>query len=325
MTTPVYTISGFLGAGKTTFLNRLLSQLPQDIDAAIIVNELGEIAIDGQIIEKENYLLKEITVGCICCTLKAKLVDALIEIIDDHRPDFVLIETTGVARPKQITSEFDLKRLAEKVESTKVVSFLDASVYSKVGHKIPIINYQIEEADVVILNKVDLLDQENLAVIRDQLNAFTGGNKQVYETRFSEIDWREVFPEMKTRPEKEKETPQRKTPESISGDDPPYELVQLHEHIDSTADFATISVRADRLVPTDVIETFINTHGEKIIRAKGLLKTDRGDKLLQFSSSGLEMKDIANSVDHGQLVMIVKPEDRAEVERSLPDFFVQIH
>jgi G3E family GTPase len=319
MKTPVYTISGFLGAGKTTFLNRLLCQLPEDVKVALIINELGQIAIDGRIIEKEDYFLQEITEGCICCTLKAKLADALISIVNDTQPDFVLIETTGVARPSQVTSEFDLKRLEEKVVSRGVVSFLDAVIYSKVGHNIPIINYQIDEADVVVLNKIDLLDEESLTLIRNQLRAFTGETKKIYETSFSKIDYGEIFPEMKGDHLTNEERKHEKTLDDHEEHDHAHE----HEHLDSTEGFASISLEALTTVPNDLIESFLNTHKRKIIRAKGLLKTDRGDRLFQFSTSGLEIRDFKKAIGKGEMVIIVKEEDKEYIESLLPDVFVR--
>ena len=318
MKTPVYTISGFLGAGKTTFLNGLLSQLPEDVKVAIIVNELGDIAIDGRIIEKEDYLLQEITEGCICCTLRAKLADALISIVDDHKPDFILVETTGVARPKQMTAEFDLRRLAETVVSKRIVSFLDAVVYDKVGHKIPIINYQIEEADVIILNKIDLIEPETLSLIRDRLRSFTDGNKTIYETSYSRIDYGEVFPEMTGIQLPREGNKAEDLPEDHADHDH-HPLGHIHEHMDSTEGFATISLETGATVPQDLLETFFNTHKAKIIRAKGLLRTETGDKVLQFSTSGLQINDFRKGLNKSELVIIVKDEDKKLIESSLPD------
>lgn len=320
MKTPVYTIAGFLGAGKTTFLNGLLSQLPDDVKVALIVNELGEIGIDGRIIEKQDYLLQEITEGCICCTLKVKLADALISIVDDNSPDLILVETTGVARPKQITAEFDLRRLAETVVSKRIVSFLDAVVYEKVGHKIPIINYQIEEADVIILNKTDLVDPETLSQMRDRLKSFTDGNKTIYETTYGKIDYGEVFPEMTGAQLPGEEKRAEDLPEGHAGHDHPL-LGHIHEHMDSTEGFATISLETETTVPHDLLETFFKTHEAKIIRAKGLLKTETGDKVLQFSTSGLQIDDFREVLHKSELVIIVKDEDKKQIESSLPDVF----
>ncbi len=319
MKTPVYIISGFLGAGKTTFLNGLLSQLTGHVNVAIIVNELGETGIDGRIIEKKDYLLQEITEGCICCTLRANLADALISIVEDNAPDFIVVETTGVARPKQIVSEFHLKRLSERVFSKQIICFLDAVVYARVGHKMPIINFQIEEADVIVLNKIDLVEPKSLSLIRDRLKAFTGGNKTVYETCYGKIEYQEIFSEMSAFPLPEKIVP----PQRLSED----ELFQIdrpmhhgHGFLNSTEGFATLSLKAGTTTQ-DALNTFFNGQPAKIIRAKGLLKMEGGNKALQFSSSGLQMEDFNKPLAKSELVLIVKDKDMESIKRSLPHGF----
>jgi G3E family GTPase len=328
MKTPVYTISGFLGSGKTTFLNQLLPQLPEESKVAIIVNEFGKIPIDGKIIERQDYLLQEITQGCICCTLKARLADSLISIVDNHKPDLILIETTGVARPKQITDEFHVKRLSERVVPRGIVCFLDAAVYVKVGNNLPIINFQIEEADVLILNKVDLLNTETLSAARAGLRAFAGDRKTIYETSFSSIDCRAVFPELSTsrRPgDKESIHGVDLSPASFVHDHddllPVLNQRVYHEHLDSTQGFTSISLKSSRVVPYDLMISFLTAHKDRIVRAKGILRTDKGNKTFQFSSSGIEVTDFDRKLSEGQLVVIVKDEDREYVGNSLPDGF----
>jgi G3E family GTPase len=320
MRTPVYTISGFLGAGKTTFLNKLLSRLNGSVNVAIIVNELGEIAIDGRIIDRSDYVLKEITDGCICCTLKAKLVDTLIAIVEDHAPDFILLETTGVARPNQIVSEFHLKRMSEKVFSKRIICFLDAVIYARVGHNMPIINFQIEDADVIILNKIDLIGQKDLTLMRDRLKSFTGGIKTIHETSYGEIDYGALFPEIEGGRMFEKKHCFRKP---LDSSPLPVDHPLSHEKgfFDSTAGFSAIALEAKSPVSEAFLKAFFNRHSAEIIRAKGLLKTEDGNKVLHFSSSGLHMEDFHKGLEKSELVLIVKEENKERVESSIPDAF----
>jgi G3E family GTPase len=313
MIIPVYIISGFLGSGKTTFLNHLFSQLTDDLKVAVIVNELGDIAIDGKIIEKEDYLLKEITQGCVCCTLRAELAGALLSIVDEQTPDLIIIETTGVARPKQITSVFDFKKVAEKVSPNGTVCFLDASLYMKVGHNLPIINYQIEESDVIIINKVDLLEEEQISVLRERLKDFTGDDKAVYETIFSTIAYERIFPGMK-----DLSLTKGNALNDLKGKDHEMDHIhnteEHHDHFDSTADFGTLSIKSQKVWSLDKIEKLLSDHEDKIIRAKGLLITHKGNKLVQLSTSGIEIEDYSESIPQSELVIIFKEEDRTTLE-----------
>ncbi len=316
MRTPVYTISGFLGAGKTTFLNGLLSRIPGTVNVAIIVNELGEIGIDGKIIENRDYLLREITQGCICCTLRGELADALIAIVEDNAPDFIILETTGVARPKQIVSDFHLKRLSQKVFSKGVITFLDAPVYARVGHKMPIINFQIEDADVIILNKIDLVDEETLFSLQNRLRSFTRDRKRIYETTYGKIEYGDLFPEINGDVSPRESERFQDSPEK---DLFPlnHALQQIQDFHDSTEGFASISVGLDTAISQSALKEFFERHREKIIRAKGLLRTEKGNRLLHFSSSGLEMKDHGQGLLKSELVVIVKDQDRDAMKASL--------
>jgi G3E family GTPase len=320
MKTPVYTISGFLGAGKTTFVNKLLSRLNGSVNVAVIVNELGQIAIDGRIIDRRDYVLKEITDGCICCTLKAKLVDTLIAIVEDHAPDFILLETTGVARPKQIVSEFHLKRMSERIFSKRIICFLDAVVYARVGHNMPIINFQIEDADVIILNKIDLIEKKDLALMRDRLKSFTGGNKTIHETSYGEIDYGGLFPEINGGRMFEKKDGFRK-PLDRSPLPVAHPLACDKEFLNSTAGFSTIPLEAKSPVSEAFLKAFFSRHKAEIIRAKGLLKTKGGNKVLHFSSSGLHMEDFHKGLKKSELVLIVKERNKERVESSILDAF----
>ena len=319
MATPVYTISGFLGAGKTTFLNNLLSHVPENILVAMIINELGQIGIDGRIIEKKDYLLQEITQGCICCTLKAKLADALIAIVEDIAPDFILIETTGVARPKQIISEFHLKRLSEKVFSKRVITLLDAPIYARVGNKMPIINFQIQDADVIVLNKIDLVDEEILVQMRNQLNSLDGDGKRLYETSFGKLPYEILFPDIAVQFSGEEQNFFEGAPEvnalelDISSQHDP----SFHGIRESTEGFESVSVSLDSVISQNTLKAFFEAHGEKIIRGKGILKTEKGNRILHFSSSGLKMEDYGQRLLKSELVVIAKDQDIDTIKASL--------
>lgn len=126
--THIHIISGFLGAGKTTFIKKLIPELSGKV--ALIENEFGEIGVDGDLLVG-NLPIKEIYAGCICCTVVRDFERAIVELIRDHRPDHIIIEPSGVASLSDIIKV--CKTIAEKsdriIELQNVVTIVDVSAF----------------------------------------------------------------------------------------------------------------------------------------------------------------------------------------------------
>ncbi|WP_319506691.1 GTP-binding protein [uncultured Methanolobus sp.] len=160
----VIIIGGFLGSGKTTTLRNLGKHLiDKGHKIAIIVNEVGEVGVDGETISSSGLVTKELTSGCICCSLKISMEFTLQTIIEDYEPDVVIIEPTGIAFPLQIKEHIELMDLGE-VSFAPVVSIVDASRFGVEWEQIPrFIENQIKESEIVCINKIDLVDSEAIA------------------------------------------------------------------------------------------------------------------------------------------------------------------
>jgi G3E family GTPase len=169
---PVTVISGFLGAGKTTLVNHLLAQ-NAGMTIGVIVNEFGEVGIDGDLILADDNPLIEIRNGCICCTVRSDLVAGVKALLarTDIKLERLIIETSGLADPAPVLQTFladaDLLR---QVELESVVTLVDAANFH---HQIDdgIANEQIAFADLVVLNKVDLMDASELSSLEDHLRS----------------------------------------------------------------------------------------------------------------------------------------------------------
>lgn len=184
---PVTVISGFLGAGKTTLVNHLLSQ-NQHYKIGVVVNEFGEVGIDGQLIVSEQEALIEINNGCVCCTVRADLVASVKEMLElaGHRLDRLIIETSGLADPAPVLQTFladpDLRT---RVELESVVTVIDALHLSGQLND-EIVREQIAFADTLILNKTDLVSQDTLASIRNQVRLINR-TATVVQTNHSQV------------------------------------------------------------------------------------------------------------------------------------------
>ena len=159
---PVTVLTGFLGAGKTTLLNSILSQ-NHGYKCAIVINEFGAISIDHQLVVGVDEEILELNNGCICCRVRGDLVKSLGELLrKQKRFDYVLIETTGLADPGPVVGTFKTTELAERLRLDSVVTVADAKHLEKELGEAAEAKAQIGFADIVLLNKTDLVTADDL-------------------------------------------------------------------------------------------------------------------------------------------------------------------
>lgn len=163
---PATILTGFLGSGKTTLLNHILRANP-GLRIALIVNELGEIGIDGGLIERTAPDdVVELTAGCICCTIRGDLLLGLKRILQrDQPPEYLIIETTGIADPLPVAQTFFIPGLTQIVRLDGIVTLVDAEQFRGQVRASDIAAVQVEFANIILLNKVDLVSADDLATI----------------------------------------------------------------------------------------------------------------------------------------------------------------
>lgn len=184
-------VAGFLGCGKTTLMLRLSRRLANDGErkVALVVNEIGEIPVDGKIIEESGMQVKDIGGGCICCEVAATFAKTLYRLYKDFRPDHVLVEPTGVAVPHQVKlasrmggrdAKLSLGPAIVLFDATRPAELLDMHMLGQ------LVTTQVKDADIIAVSKVDAVDaaaeQEASAKVREinsaagvlPLSSFTG-------------------------------------------------------------------------------------------------------------------------------------------------------
>lgn len=167
---PVLVVTGYLGAGKTTLLLHLIEKGGKKL--AIVMNEFGEIDIDGRLIAGKNVLMKELAGGCVCCSMAGEFEEAIKEILEKARPDLIVLETTGVAEPDAILEDIEQNMEGIKLEAVVAVADADAlSRFPSLGHTGRV---QLEMADIIILNKTDLVKPEQIVDIEKRLRELNG-------------------------------------------------------------------------------------------------------------------------------------------------------
>ncbi len=169
---PVTVISGFLGAGKTTLVNHLMQQHTGG-RIGVVVNEFGEVGIDGQLIVAEEEALIEINNGCVCCTVRSDLVASVKELLARSHAGIerLIVETSGLADPAPVLQTFLADPgLREAVELESVVTVVDGHHFGQQLND-EIVREQVAFADVIVINKIDLIDQPALQQLKLQIRA----------------------------------------------------------------------------------------------------------------------------------------------------------
>jgi G3E family GTPase len=164
-------VTGFLGSGKTTLLKSALKNGLASRKVALVVNDFGEIGIDGVVLQGMNVdRLVELPSGCICCTIGSRFALAVQEIVETVQPQMIVIETSGVAAPGPLISELSL--IGVKTDS--VITVVDAENICRFCRENETAVRQIEEADFVVINKTDLITPEELARLEKYLRDLNG-------------------------------------------------------------------------------------------------------------------------------------------------------
>jgi G3E family GTPase len=167
---PVTIITGFLGSGKTTLINQILTQ-QQGLKTAVLVNEFGEIGIDNELIISSDDNIVELNNGCICCTINEDLVKTVHKILERRdKIDYLVVETTGVADPLPVATTFLSMELRGKTRLDSIITLVDCDNFYAEAQKNSTAAYQqITYGDIILLNKTDLAQSAIVDRIEDQI------------------------------------------------------------------------------------------------------------------------------------------------------------
>ncbi len=219
---PVTVLSGFLGAGKTTLLNHVLHN-KEGLKVAVIVNDMSEVNVDADLVKSENTLsrteekLVEMSNGCICCTLREDLMEEVERLAKENRFDYLLIESTGISEPIPVAQTFsfvdeengiDLSRFSYVDTMVTVVdafnffkdfgspeTLKDRDLTDIDGDYRTIVNLltdQVEFANVIILNKADLVTKKALSILKATIQKLNPSAK-IIESTFSKVNPKEIL------------------------------------------------------------------------------------------------------------------------------------
>ncbi len=186
--TPVTVLTGFLGAGKTTLLNRILTE-QHGKRIAVIENEFGEVGVDNDLVINAEEEIFEMNNGCICCTVRGDLIRILSNLMKrKDKFDYILIETTGLADPGPVVQTFFMDdELKAKLRVDGIVTLVDARHIVHHIDDAAEAKEQIAFADVILLNKTDLVELGDLETLERRITSMNGAAK-LYRTQNAAID-----------------------------------------------------------------------------------------------------------------------------------------
>lgn len=205
--TKVLLITGFLGSGKTTFLNRIIENFPKDKKLTILMNEFGEIGIDGTLVEGDDIDMMEISRGSIFCVcVKTDFIKGLYELNSKIQPDLLIIESTGVANPSDLKRDLKLPIFNDRFDFTDQFCIIDAAHFLEAFEIFASVEKQLATSTVFVINKADKVDKEVIAKIKEVVRKHHP-DPVIYETTYSNIPL-ESFPFMAGKSNKPEDTDQ---------------------------------------------------------------------------------------------------------------------
>jgi G3E family GTPase len=298
----VHLLCGFLGAGKTTLVRRLLAKPVDGLKTAVIVNEFGEVGVDGQILSGGNVDILELTSGCLCCTLKGSLTLALEELRDLQKVGRIIIEATGVAQPAELVESLADTDEGFAVDLGPVVTVVDSAKLPKL---LPMLGEfyasQIENADIVVLNKADLVSPAAM----DEASRQIRGINAHADILFAEQGDVDVAYLLRRR------EGQKSSGAAASHHDHDDHAAHAHHDGPPAESFVLSSTATSRRQP---VEQFFRGLGDDVWRAKGYLAIGGETCLVQYAMGQLEITP-ADARPKSYLVFIGRGMDRQDIEQ----------
>jgi G3E family GTPase len=275
---PLTVLTGFLGAGKTTLLNRLLKD-PALAGTAVIINEFGEIGLDHLLVEYVGDNMVLLQSGCLCCTMRGDLVDALetlLRDLDNQRCTFhrVLLETTGLADPAPVLhTAMAHPYLQLRYRLDGVVTVVDAVNGAATLDAHPEAVKQAAVADRIVLTKSDLTDTAHLAPLLARLHALNPA-APILDTAKGEATPERLLSCGLYNPERK--IPDVKKWLAAEAYDDPHTHHHHHDKNRHDAHISAFALTTDTAIPAGTLEMFLellrSTHGDKLLRLKGVVK-----------------------------------------------------
>ncbi len=320
---PVTIITGFLGSGKTTLLNHILSQ-QEGLKIAVLVNEFGEIGIDHDLIIATEDNIVELNNGCICCTINQDLIATVDKILNrGKKVDYLIVETTGIADPLPIALTFLATNLRSKTRLDSIITLADCENFSldKFEHSEAVIS-QFTYADIVLLNKTDLVEVNRIQKIESKITNLKEGIR-IIKTTNSQAPLPLILSVGLF--ESEQYFNGEKQPNNHDHDHEHHHHHDHSHHLENDG-FVSLSFECDRPLSIRKFQYFLdNKLPKEVFRAKGILWFEDSEFKHIFHLSGTRFTihdEQWQTPPKNQLVFIGKNLKKEELKSLLKSCFI---
>lgn len=270
---PTTVVTGSLGAGKTTVILNLIKQLPKEYQTIWLKNEYGDVNVDSELAKASNIQTTEILNGCLCCVLVGRLHDALEEIAQKYHPDRLIIETAGTAYPYPIVAQVNQ---VDGVDLDGLITVVDAVNFDRFADKSPLAREQAKYVDLVVINKAELVEADQLEHVMDEVyDMYLNSPKVKSEEGYVNKDLLIGI-----------DTPQ-------SSLQPPPSEHHHHHHSDEVETFGFHDTKHS-FDTEKITKMLTGLDSIDYYRIKGIIKSDAGFKLLNYVAGRIDWQDIDN-------------------------------
>ena len=314
--TRVYLITGFLGSGKTTLLNRIIEKFPKDQKLTLLVNEFGEIGVDGTLVEGDDIDMMEISKGSIFCVcVKTDFIKGLYELSTTVQPDVLLIESTGVANPSDLKKDLKLPIFNDRFDFREQFCMVDAAHFADAYQVYASLEKQIASSSVFIINKTDMASPEKIEETKKIIAEFHP-EPLFFETtyadipleRFLELDAGGISPAASLK--------------GPSSDRPKLSDAELDQFLDDLLDSPDLEITPPDMLMSvgyrwngnDISEVgnIADALPSSVVRAKGFVEDASGMHIFNYVMGDwtVEKTDIPRDrIQHENVVVFIGPPD----------------
>ena len=306
---------GFLGSGKTTLARRLLNEGGGKRKMAVIVNEFGDVGIDGEILEGADIDMVELTSGCLCCTLKGPLLNAIEELNAKKYIDITIIEATGIAEPEEMIEIFSNEKFCDSYEVGPMITVVDVSKFTRLLEMLgPFYEAQIQNADVLVLNKIDLASAYELEIVRAAIVEINLEAELIY-TEQCELETEKILANATSA----KMVAHLATNHNVKTNT---EEGHEHDHLHRHASAQSIVLDSSGNTRQADIKKFFDKLPENVWRVKGFSHVDGSPALIQFTMGQLVVTATEERAHH-HMVFIGPDIDRSKIETAFVALFAR--
>jgi G3E family GTPase len=265
---------------------------------AIIVNEVGQIGIDGTLLKSQDVDIMELTSGCICCTIKTDFFKAVQEIHKTFNPSHLIVEATGIAQPGDMFDILFEPPVSEFSRLSKLITVVDTDFFKAKDVLGSFYDNQIQCADLLILNKIDLVEADELERIEVILRDLNPGAK-ILSAQYCQVDPALLFGADSTEPHR------------ISQGH--------HSHHHGQEGFHSFSFEDERPINRNKLDKLLDSLPPNLFRCKGWVRFKNSTGLLNFTGGNYRIEPSDESRRHTALVFVGRNCNEKEILRALED------